>query len=156
MKVVFFLYATYRLDGGARVNRSEWKLAQMTKTQNTLVSECFSATDKESFAKHLQTLQKAVDAYPAAKIEDIYRSKEWSKIQDWTSWATNSVFQIFNLLAHIDYRTKQMDEALEDARFAFYAAFRLVFWTENDPEPMDYHVAKTAFEACLASGQRLL
>ena len=112
--------------------------------------------DRQNLNQRLDSLQGMLDLFPDVSVVEPPQQDTLAKTEAWSRTATVAIFNIFNLLAQIPYRTRQMDKAVDQVKRAFHAVFELVFSTKRSPMADDFDRARSAVEHLLITCRRLV
>ncbi len=128
----------------------------MPQKQERLDPKSLNEDVKRHLKERLGSLQHMLEAFPEAPAEDPPERDLLAKTETWARSATVAIFNIFNLLAQVPYRTRQMDKAVDQVKRAFHAVFELVFSTKRSPIAEDFQRARSAVEDLLITCRRLV
>lgn len=128
----------------------------MPQKQERLDPKSLNVDDKRHLKERLNSLQHMLEAFPDVPCDDPPEGDLLAKAETWARATTVAIFNIFNLLAQVPYRTRQMDKAVDQVKRAFHAVFELVFSTKRDPIAEDFQRARSAVEDLLITCRRLV
>ena len=119
-------------------------------------SKQLNEVEKRLLAERLKALDSMLAAFPESPVNELPDHQLLNKAEAWARAATIDIYNTFNMLAEIPYRTRQMDAAADNVRRAFHAAFELMFSTRREPRAADFLRARTAVKMALESCNRLI
>ena len=120
------------------------------------MSKQLNETEKQLLLERLKAFDILLKHFPDAPPDEHPDEKRLKDAEIWARAATIDIYNTFNVLAAVSYRTRQMDAAADHIGRAFHAAFELVFSTKRGASPIDFARARSAVETALKSCNRLV
>lgn len=142
--------------GGVTKYANKWDGVRMNQIPNIPDSKRLNEFQRLNLEEQITLLRQSLELFPRVTIEQMLEPVGLTNVEAWAKSTTVYIYNIFKVLADVPYRTRQMDQTIDQTRQSFHAVFELVFCTRRNPDEVDFQRARIAIATVLRSCDRLV